>query len=327
MTRPRKKDKHLPRCVYERHGAFYYVKAGKWTRLGADLPSALAEYGRRFDTRTGGMPELIERVMAQILPKLAPNSQAQYRLIAAKLKTMLSDFTPDQVKPKHIADVKVKLSATPNMANRVLSVLRIIFQHAVEWQIVDSNPCIGIKRHEEAKRKRYITDAEYAAIHACANPRMRVIMDLLYLTGQRISDVLAIKRSDITEEGIAFKQKKTGALLMVRWTPDIAQVIQAANELGGNVHSLNLFRSRYGTVPSYGATHDQWREAVVAAGVEDATIHDLRAKSLTDARRQGKDATMLAGHTSKTMTERYIRLRETPRVDGPSFGQSKKMHA
>ena len=48
MNRPRKKDRHLPACVFQRHGAIWYVKRGKWTRLGptSDLAGALAEYAR-----------------------------------------------------------------------------------------------------------------------------------------------------------------------------------------------------------------------------------------------------------------------------------------
>ena len=44
--------------------------------------------------------------------------------------------------------------------------------------------------------------------------------------------------------------------------------------------------------------------------VRHVTIHDLRAKSLTDTNRQGNNAQKLAGHADGRMTERYIRARE-----------------
>jgi hypothetical protein len=43
----------------------------------------------------------------------------------------------------------------------------------------------------------------------------------------------------------------------------------------------------------------------------------MRAKALTDAKRQGYDPQVLAGHTDARMTARYIRLRETPLATGP----------
>lgn len=329
MARPRKSDKHLPPCVYDKHGAYYYVKGGKWTRLGADLTTALAEYAKRFEKPKGGMPDLVERVLTHLQPKLAKNTMLQYRIAADRINEALGDFAPHQVLPRHVAALKLDMAETPNMANRVLSVLRTVFACAVEWQEVDANPCIGIKRHVEGRRGRYITDDEYARIRAHANPRMQVVMDLLYLTAQRVGDVLAIKRSDLTEDGIAFTQEKTGAKLLVKWTPELRSTIERANALSGNIRGLNLFRSRTkaaGT-PSYGVTRDQWQEAVLAAGVVDAHIHDLRAKALTDARRQGKDAQLLAGHTNEAMTERYIRLREVPAVDGPTFAREPKKSA
>ena len=63
--RPRKKDRHLPACMFHRHGAYYYVKHGEWKRLGRDLPDALAQYARMVDSnrRGGGMAELIDRAL------------------------------------------------------------------------------------------------------------------------------------------------------------------------------------------------------------------------------------------------------------------------
>jgi hypothetical protein len=46
----------------------------------------------------------------------------------------------------------------------MLSVRRLVFDYAVE-PLVDSNPCVGIAS-PEAKRPRYITDAEMVAVWA-----------------------------------------------------------------------------------------------------------------------------------------------------------------
>jgi integrase len=67
----------------------------------------------------------------------------------------------------------------------------------------------------------------------------------------------------------------------------------------------------------YETVRRHFAEARDKAGVEDARIHDIRAKSLTDADRQGEDAQRLAGHSSAGMTERYLRLRRTEKVRGP----------
>lgn len=324
MNRPRKTDRHLPPCVYFKHGRFWYVKTGKWHDLGTDMASALADYAKRISAPKGGMAELIERVYAHHTPKLAANTRQQYRQAADSLKQTLAEFAPDQVKGRHVAAIKLAGAGTPNMTNRKLSFLRTVFNYAVEWQLVDSNPCVGVKRNTEAKRKRYITDTEWWAIHDKAGPRLRAIMRLQYLTGQRIGDVLSIRRSQLTEAGIEFKQQKTDAKLTVKWSPDLRAAVAEALALHRGVPALTLFLGRNGKAPDYRSVLLQWHEAASAAGVGDARPNDQRAKAATDAKRQGKNATGLLGHTSPAMTERYLRDRETPEVDGPTFREKAK---
>lgn len=317
MNRKRTKDKHLPRCVYFKHGAYWYVKGGKWKNLGKDLSEALAQYARIVSEPTGAMSKLIDTVLDAHAPKVSASTLAQYKIAAKSLKHTFAEFSPEQVKPKHIAAIKLAGMKSPNMTNRKISFLRVVFQYALEWQQVESNPCVGIKRHAEKKRDRYLTDDEFFAIRDKAVPRLQVILDLLYCTGQRINDVLKIGRGDITEKGIVFRQQKTGAKLTVLWTPEMKAAVERAKALYGNAPGITLLRGRGGKPPDYRTVLYQWHQAREKAGVEDATPHDMRAKSGTDTRRQGNDAQALLGHTSPAMTERYIRLREAPEVSGP----------
>lgn len=257
------------------------------------------------------MPELLWKVLYEIRGRLAPSTVRQYTIAARKLSKILAEFQPADVKPKHIAQIKVRLGATPNMANRCLSYLRVVFQYALEWQLVDFNPCFGVKRHVEKKRGRYLTDQELNEIRKASGERLQRIIDLCYGTGQRIQDVLRIRYDHLTPEGIQFVQQKTGAKLTIAWS---SRLTQAVGDLEGRGPILI---NRMGKHPDYRTVRDQWHKACEEAGVKDARLHDLRAKSLTDAKRQGKDAQALAGHASPAMTERYIRLRESPVVLGP----------
>lgn len=317
--RPRKKDKHLPRCIYRSHGAYYLAREGKWLPLGRDLAGALAAYGRIIAQPKDGMAELIDSALAHLSVGQATATVAQYRRLGASLRKIFSDFTPQQVESRHVAKLKTSMAKTPFRANQLVSLLRSIFALAVEWQIVASNPCVGILRLDQPKRTRYITDDEYKRIRQHACPLIRAVMDLCYLTGQRIGDVLAIRHDDLTDEGIAFQQQKTGTRLLVRWSAELRAAVVNAKALGGNVRALTLFHTRRGTPPGYQSVKLKWDEAREKAGIPDARIHDLRAKALTDAKREGKDPQALGGHTSAKMTDAYIRIRETPVVDGPSI--------
>ena len=46
-------------------------------------------------------------------------------------------------------------------------------------------------------------------------------MDLLFLTGQRIENVLKIRLKDLTDDGILFPDKKNGRPIIVRWTDEL----------------------------------------------------------------------------------------------------------
>lgn len=299
------------------------MKGGKWTRLGSDLSQALAEYARLIRSPTGAMDDLVDAALAVRGAKLAKNTLRQYEVAAHKIKHMLQDLTPDQVLPRHIAQLKVSLAKTPNMANRVLSVLRVIFDYALEQQLVDSNPAIGVRRYKEHERERLITEDEYRAIYHAAGARLQVIMDLCYLTGQRIGDVLSIRYADLGDDGIGFRQRKTNARLTLRWTPELRAAVKTAMALHGNVRALTLLHNRRGKPPDYKTTHEQWNAACAAAGIPDAHMHDLRAMSGTAADAQGLDAQKLLGHTSAQNTRRYLRSKKVPTVDGPSFGRAK----
>jgi integrase len=321
-VRPRKKDRHLPPCVYFKHGTHWYVKKGRWEDIGSDLSAALAEYAKKVSEPQGkGMPDLIDRAYPVLSKKWSKNTKAQMAYAAKILKRKLAEFEPSQVKAKHCAGIKQSLSNTPNMANRVMSLLRQVFSQAVEWQEVDSNPCVGVKRLPEAKRKRLLTPSEWESIYEKAGPRLKVIMRLQFLTGQRISDVLNIRRNQLIEPGIAFEQQKTGKRLVVKWSPELRQAVADALSLHRGVPALTLFIGKRGSPPNYRSVHLQWTKACEAAGIEDARPNDQRAQSLTAANRQGKNANALAGHSSQKQTDTYIREREIPEVDGPSFRQ------
>ena len=213
------------------------MKASKWTKIGESLREALATYAgaHEFPSPQGSMAALIDEALAEIRRGLKPSTVKQYEQATKTLKRKFAQFTPEQVKPRHVAQLKRDLAKTPNMANRSLSVLRQVFAHGLEQQLpgIDANPVVGIRRHKEAKRTRLISIAEYVAIHKKAGPRLQVIMDLSVRTGERIGDVLRIRRTDLLDEGIRLEQMKTGAKRIVPWTLELRVVVGPARQHPG----------------------------------------------------------------------------------------------
>jgi integrase len=323
MNRPRKRDRHLPACVYLRHGAFWLVKQGKWTRLAAadDLAGALREYARRIKTGTSGMAELIEQSIPVLVEGRAPATAKLYRLAAGKLALMLADFAPAQVERRHVVEIIEGMAATPVMAARCVSVLRLVMARAVDLQIIERNPCADLPKRPTSRRTRRVTLAEYAAIHAVASPRLRAAMSLCAITGQRIGDVLGLRRDALRPDGIRFRQAKTGAELIVAWTPELRAAADAAAALHGRVAGMFVLPGLAGRPLAHQPVWRDWKRACEAAKVEGATLHDLRALAATEARRQGLDAQALLGHATERMTLTYLRDHDVPVVTPPSIGR------
>jgi integrase len=323
MGRPRKKDKHLPSYVIFKHGAFYYIRNKPWVHLGSYLPDALAKYAREYGAAPKhGVSGPIDTALNTLRQNVSQGTWQQYLMAARMLKKAFANFsTLEQIKPRNIAEMKLKKAHMPQTANLLLTVARQIFQYYVDMQLLDSNPCVGIKPLKTRKRTRLLSREEYGRIYERADSQLRCLMDLLYFTGQRVMDVLKVRYADFGPSGISFHQQKTGARLVVRWTPELRDVVDGTRLGTRHIKATTLFHNRRGKVPSYDVINQAWLKACREAGVEDAQMRDIRAMAATEVyKRDGiKAAQAFLGHTTEQMTLRYLRDMQVPVVDGPSF--------
>jgi integrase len=296
--------------MHKKHGAYYLVRDNKWTHLGRSLGDALTEYARlTTGPEKGAFPDLVSRSLADLKITIAESTYNNYFRCARRVLHAFQNFTPEQVRPHHIARFLDAHKATPGMANMFHSFLRDVFKRAVRWGIVEADPTRDIDRFKLEDRDRYITEDEYAAIRAHANPTLACLMDLAYLTGQRMIDLRKLAYADITPEGIFFRQQKTKTRMRVSMTPDLAEVISRARALHKSVKGLTLFSGRAGKILGHSTINGWWLKACRDAGVEDARFHDLRAAAGTDAYDEGRDSKTLLGHKTESSHNKYLRSR------------------
>lgn len=303
----------LPAKMHLKHGAYYFVSRNKWTNLGRDYAEALRRYADLISRKDGSVPALIDRWLAGKV--VAESTRINYTLVAKRLQTAFVAFNPDDVKPCHFYQLIAGKGISDSMASIYRSVMIGAMQLAVEEGVIERNPIREVKNYLSKKRGRYLTDTEFHAILDKASPTMGALMLVLYLTGQRISDVLSIRYSQIGEDGIDFQQQKTGKRLCVKWSDELRDAVAQAKALHTSVKGLTLFHTRQGTIISYSTVRTLWNRAIKRSGIEDAHIHDIRAKTATDAKKQGIDAQALLGHMSETTALRYQRSREIPLVE------------
>src|SRR5690554_2052600 len=103
MARPRERRTGLPECVYQKHGAFYFVKNKKWIRLGkteAEMYLALARL--KDETTEAGMKKLFDRYERDVLAKKKDKTRTEQEKQLVLLRKVFEDMEPGAILPKHV---------------------------------------------------------------------------------------------------------------------------------------------------------------------------------------------------------------------------------
>lgn len=321
MGRTRTKDKHLPPRMQFKHGKFYWTpyvdKKVVWKPLGDDYVQALMQWRELEGINEGAatVSQLMERALAVLCEKVKPSTFKELTRAMNNLKGGFEGFTPADVQPTHIAQYLETRTAKVS-ANREISFL------SASWEIARRrgwinlpNPCKGIQRNKEKRRKRVALPEEIRALLSRDEP-LTDMVELTLMTAIRESDMLNLTLRAVEREGLRVKPRKTDASteaeLLFEWTPELRAVVDRAKGRRSRVGSVYMFpvkiRERAGQAYTVNTFQNVWRRYFERCGVEGLTWHDLRRTALNmRGRESGKEAAQdLAGHSSIVTTEGYL---------------------
>jgi integrase len=260
------------------------------------------------DVRQGLMSEFFERYEKEIIPTKAPRTQIDNLSEIKNLKQAFGKMRPEHIKPKHVyAYMDARGAKAKTRANREKSLLSSIFSYLIRWGVVEDNPCKNVKGFQEKARNRYVEDWEYEAVLSLASPVLRAAMEIAATTGMRQGDILKLKYTDLTENGVPVTQNKTGKKQIFEWTPALKEAIQSAKQHPRHADSLIYIianeRGQQYTSEGFKCNWQRLMNKALETGVinERFTFHDLRAKAGSDAE---DNAQKLLGHASATTTKR-----------------------
>jgi integrase len=334
-----------PKRVYLKHGSLWFVDLGRrWHKLCREdagevaMFQALARHLEKLPLSR--MPAAIAKFKLEYLPGLALTSQKEHKRLLDIAADEFEAFDVPEVQPSDIArSVKQRYPGRPTAARHYKARLSTFFRWAVEQGLCSSNPCREIWLKAPPRRERYITDDEFTKVRAklllgkdgketAAGEMARAFVELCYLTIQRPTDIRRLLWSQVRDDAIAFKPSKTagssGAKVLVPITPDIRWVLERARAFvpktrkgkeQRELKSIYVVHALDGSPYTMSGLRSAWVRACKRAGVTNATIKDLRAKALTDARRAGygKEALQVAAaHASFETTEIYLKPFEEP---------------
>jgi len=104
--------------------------------------------------------------------------------------------------------------------------------------------------------------------------------------GPRRGDLLALRRENLTAEGILFTQSKTGRTQLIEWSEELRAIVARAKALKPQVPGDYLLRTRAGRQYTASGFSAIWQRLIakhVAAGGQRFRFHDLRAVSADGA--------------------------------------------
>ena len=180
------------------------------------------------------------------------------------------------------------------LPNRVLATIKTVFGYAISQDWIETSPADRIdKPNAEAARERFLSMDEVARVWNASGllgypdgPWMR----LLLLTGQRRSEVAAMRWADIDFDNstwtLTAAQTKAKRANLVPLAPAAVDIIKAMPELGDYVFSTSANSPIRGFARSKRQL-DEWLESKGAGLSEPWRFHDLRRTAATHMVRLG----------------------------------------
>jgi integrase len=252
---------------------------------------------------------------------LKPSSQRLYRLVLEGLGEQHGHRLVRDLEPQKARIIVQGIGQRrPGMANLTISVLRKLMNYAIKIGIRNDNPIVSIERYRLGSHHSW-TEEELAAYEARwpLGTRERLAYALLLYTGQRVGDVVKLKRSDIVNGMIRLVQQKTGTPLVVPVHPVLDRALRAGPALG-----LHLIGDKNGRPITAAGLTRFMKQAAAAAGLPDrCKPHGLRKAILRRLAEQGATAKQLAavsGHKTLAEVERYTRAADQVKLSKAAVG-------
>ncbi|NIH12401.1 MAG: tyrosine-type recombinase/integrase [Serratia symbiotica] len=325
MTGKRKNsdDNWMPPRVYRGRSAYEFKHHnGSVIRLcSLDCTQSVvwAEYEKYIEQQKDNdtFKKLVGRFLISAeFTDLAFETQKDYHKYARKLTPVFGDVQPNDIRPEHVRRYMDKRELkSKTQENREKTFMSRVFGWGYERGYVKGNPCKGVRQYREKSRERYITDAEYAAVFAAAPDMVRAVMELAYLCCARQSDVFALTRNQILEDGIYICQGKTGAKQIKAWSDRLRAAVALADSvpISTGIASAYVIHQQNGNRYMRDGFNSRWRNAKLAAKAAnpamniDFTFHDLKAKGISDLEGSLIEKQAISGHKNSSQTAIYDR--------------------
>ncbi|MDR0774174.1 MAG: tyrosine-type recombinase/integrase [Rickettsia sp.] len=164
-------------------------------------------------------------------------------------------------------------------ANRFLDILSPVFNKAIEWELLKVNPVVGIKKHKEQSRDRYLTREELPKFFVTlAEEKNQLIKDFILIslyTSARKGNVLTMRWENIKfiDKIWYIPDTKNGIPQSLPLLDQAVKILEARKQQST---SEWVFPSETSSSGHLQEPKKSWKRICQKAGIQDLRIHDLR---------------------------------------------------
>lgn len=247
--------------------------------------------------------------------QLAPRTRRDYDAVFAWLEPV----RPERLAPigrrwiKRIRDKALKAHKR-RFANYVVQVLSLLFNWAIDEEILERNPAERVRQVRRPKdmprANRPWTDRERLAVIDAARGGVRIGVALAMYAGQARGDLVRFPRAAYDGSAIAYDRRKTGAPVWMPAHRDLRAILDAAPRTGPL-----MVTGRRGAGYTEDGFSSSFRKMIArlekaGAVAPGLTLHGLRhtvGKLIVEAGGSTRDVQTILGHLTPDMSEEYSR--------------------
>jgi site-specific recombinase XerD len=258
-----------------------------------------------IDSKDALVRDLVQRYYAgSKFTNLSASSQQQYRDVIDRYAQEHGHRTVRGLTVDTAEKIIAKIGATrPGLANKTQSILSAMYRYSIKIRLRADNPFSpeAIEPYKLGSHHTW-TDEELTAFRKRwpLGTRERLAFTVLLYSGQRVSDAVKLKRTDILE----IKQRKTGAELSIPQHPALVRAVKA-----GPSNGFHIIGDEAGRQITGDGLSRFLRRAIKAAGLPSrCKPHGLRKANqrlLAEGGATAKQMQAISGHRTLRETERY----------------------
>jgi integrase len=253
---------------------------------------------------------------------LAPRTKSDYEKVFAFLEPIWNASVSSLTAPKLVKlRNEWRTMRGRHFVNYIRAVLSVLFNHAIEMGIIDSNPTQAVRRirpprdAESANRPWSLSERKAALTHLPSHIKLPIAIGLF--TGMREGDVLKLPRTIVRDGCIAVTTSKRKVAIDITILPDLQHALEEAPQHDAITLCANS-RGKPWTTSGFRASWRKARLKLEQRGLIEPglTFHGLRhtvATVLAEAGVSEEDIAAVLGQKSSKMASHYSRLADRSR--------------